>query len=99
MFFDVLLDVVQRVLRIAVDPHNLHAVTGKLLAQLLQTRPVKSRQRTLGSQEANDFPLRVGNRYRLTFHVSQFFPNDVNRFGRGTRFGEEQAEQQRGEPT
>ena len=53
MFFGESLDVVRRVLWITVDPHHLHAVTGELLAQLLQTRPVKPRQWTLGSQEGN----------------------------------------------
>ena len=85
VFFDVSLDIAQRVLWIAIDPHNLHAVSRELLAKLLQTRPIKSRQRALSSQEGNDLPLRVGNQYRLILHVSQLVPTYVNRLGCSTR--------------
>ena len=87
-------DVGRRVLRIAVDPHNLNAVTRELLAKLLQAWPIKTRQRAFRSQEANDLPLCVGNRDRPVLHVAQAVPTDVDWFGCGTRFGAEQAEQQ-----
>ena len=64
-----LLDLGERVLAIAVDPHESHAPLRELLVKFAQSRSVESHQRAFRTEKTDDFPVCIGQRKGAVFHV------------------------------